>query len=46
MGFTLAFVFGCVLTVWGFFDNIVNIVSLLFWLFLIADLSISKELKP
>ena len=43
MSFTKAFVFGCLLTVWGFFDNAVNIVSLLFWLFLLAESLITVE---
>jgi hypothetical protein len=43
VGFTLAFVFGCALTIWGFFDVAVNIVGLLFWLFLIADLFIKER---
>jgi hypothetical protein len=38
MKFMMAFMFGWILNIWGFFDTTSNILAVIFWALLITDL--------
>jgi hypothetical protein len=43
MKFMMAFVFGWILNIWGFFDITANILGIVFWAFVMIDLLFLRD---